>query len=345
MRTIYSDAHQKHAGAKEFVNGQMVPMFEKPERMDMVLKRMTEVGFGDLHPPQAFGIEPMLKVHEEGYIDFLKNAYGRFREHGDPGDFASGFVFAMRGLRQAPNPNIYAQFGYYTFDLSVPFVEGTWQAIEASSDVALTARKQLAEGRGRAMFAVCRPPGHHAAAALAGGYCYVNNAAVAAQAWRDDGAKKVAILDVDYHHGNGTQSIFYDRADVLFVSLHGHPDQEYPYFAGYAEETGSGAGEGYNVNFPMKWGTGWQDYSEALEQGIARVRAYQPDALVISLGVDTYKDDPISHFKLDCDDYLRMGEMIAGLGLPTLFVMEGGYAVEEIGVNVVNTLTGFENAA
>ena len=345
MRMIYSDTHQKHAGAMEYVNGQMVPMFEKPERMDMVLKRLSEVGFGDLHPPEAFGIEPILKVHEEGYVDFLQNAYARFREQAGEADFASGFVFAMRGLRQAPNPNVFAQFGYYTFDLSVPFVEGTWAAIQSSCDVALTGRKALAERGERAVFSICRPPGHHAGASLAGGYCYVNNVAVASQACRDDGAKKVAILDVDYHHGNGTQSIFYDRDDVLFVSLHGHPDQEYPYFAGYAEETGSGAGEGYNVNFPMHWGTGWDDYAEALKQGIARIRDYKPDVLLVSLGVDTYKDDPISYFKLDSDDYLVMGEMIAGIDLPTLFVMEGGYAVEEIGVNVVNTLTGFENAA
>ncbi len=344
MRAIYSDTHWKHAGAKEFVNGGMVPMFEKPERMDMVLKRMTEVGFGELQGPESFGLEPILRVHDAGYVDFLQNAYQRFRAHGDEGDFAAGFVFAMRGLRQAPNPNIYAQFGYYSFDLSVPFVEGTWDAIQASSDVALTGRKLLSESGARAVFSICRPPGHHAAASLAGGYCYVNNAAVAAQALRDDGAKKVAILDVDYHHGNGTQSIFYERDDVLFVSLHGHPDQEYPYFAGYAEEAGAGAGAGFNLNFPLPWGTGWEGYAEALRRGIARIQSYRPDALVVSLGVDTYKDDPISHFKLASDDYLRMGEMIAEIGQPTLFVMEGGYAVEEIGINVVNTLTGFEHA-
>ena len=341
---IYSDAHQKHAGAMEYVNGRMVPMFEKPERMDMVLKRLSEVGFGDLHPPESFGTAPILRVHEDGYVDFLQNAYARFREHGDEADFASGFVFAMRGLRQAPNPNVYAQFGYYTFDLSVPFVEGTWEAIEASSDVALTGRKALSERGERAVFSICRPPGHHAGPALAGGYCYVNNVAVAAQAFRDAGAKKVSILDVDYHHGNGTQAIFYDRDDVLFVSLHGDPDQEYPYFAGYAEETGSGAGEGYNVNYPMPWGTGWQPYAEALERGIARNRDYRPEVLLVSLGVDTFTEDPISHFKLGSDDYLRMGEMIAGLDLPTHFVMEGGYAVEEIGINAVGVLTGFEEA-
>jgi acetoin utilization deacetylase AcuC-like enzyme len=190
-------------------------------------------------------------------------------------------------------------------------------------------------------FALCRPPGHHAHAATMGGYCYINNAAVASQAFVDRGAGRVAVLDVDYHHGNGTQSIFYDRSDVLVVNIHGDPQQEYPYFLGHADETGSGAGEGFNFNLPLRWGTGFTQWQEALEAGCQRVARYAPDVLVVSLGVDTYKDDPISQFKLDSPDYLRIGARIAKLGLPTLFVMEGGYAVEAIGVNVANTLEGF----
>ena len=177
---------------------------------------------------------------------------------------------------------------------------------------------------------------------MAGGYCYVNNAAAAAQAFLDQGAARIAVLDVDYHHGNGTQDIFYDSDRVLFVSLHGHPDQEYPYFAGYAEETGSGAGEGFNCNYPLPWGTAWDRYAEALDDGIARIRAFAPEALVVSLGVDTFEKDPISHFRLTSPDYLALGRRIAAMKLPSLFVMEGGYAVEEIGVNTVNVLQGFE---
>ena len=210
--------------------------------------------------------------------------------------------------------------------------------------MALTGQRLVKAGE-RAVFSLCRPPGHHAMRDMGGGYCYVNNAAVAAQAFREGGAGRVAILDVDYHHGNGTQSIFYERGDVLFVSLHGDPDQEYPHYAGYADETGAGAGEGRNVNYPMPWGTAWADYGAALDDGIGKIRDFGPDVLVVSLGVDTFKEDPISKFKLESEDYLRIGEQIAGLGLPTHFVMEGGYAVEAIGVNAINVLLGFEGKA
>ncbi|MFK7944016.1 MAG: histone deacetylase family protein, partial [Paracoccaceae bacterium] len=173
---------------------------------------------------------------------------------------------------------------------------------------------------------------------------FLNNAAIAAQAFRDAGAARVAILDVDFHHGNGTQAIFYDRSDVMFLSLHGNPDDAFPYFLGDADESGTGAGEGFNVNYPLPQGCPFDTWAEALEDACARIRAYAPDALVVSLGVDTYKDDPISFFRLESADFRSYGARIAEMGLPTLFVMEGGYAVEEIGVNTVNVLEGFEDA-
>ena len=345
MKIIYSNDHRGHAGGKELIDNRLVPQFEKPARMDMILDRLRETGFGTLKEPERFGLEPLLKVHDPGYLAFLSEAYAQWHaDKKDADDFALPFVFGMRGLRQKPGKSIDSRLGHYCFDLGVPFVAGTWQAVQRSADVALTGRKLVAADE-RTAFALCRPPGHHAARDLAGGYCYINNAAVAAQAFRDGGAARVAILDVDYHHGNGTQDIFYARADVLFVSLHGDPEQEYPYFAGYADERGAGDGEGHNLNYPMPWGTAWERYGEALADGLAKIRAFGPNVLVVSLGVDTFKDDPISQFKLEHEDYLRLGEMIAGLGLPTLFVMEGGYAVEAIGVNVVNTLSGFEQAA
>ncbi|EQL41595.1 acetylpolyamine aminohydrolase [Pseudomonas aeruginosa VRFPA03] len=200
-------------------------------------------------------------------------------------------------------------------------------------------------GDAQPIFALCRPPGHHAGGDFMGGYCFLNNAAIATQAFLDQGARRVAILDVDYHHGNGTQDIFYRRDDVLFASIHGDPRVEYPYFLGYADERGEGAGEGCNHNYPLAHGSGWDLWSAALDDACVRIAGYAPDALVISLGVDTYKEDPISQFKLDSPDYLRMGERIARLGLPTLFIMEGGYAVEAIGINAVNVLQGYEGAA
>jgi len=175
-----------------------------------------------------------------------------------------------------------------------------------------------------------------------GGYCFLNNAAIAAQAALDGGAGRVAILDVDFHHGNGTQEIFYRRRDVLFLSLHGDPLDAFPYYLGGANETGEGEGEGFNVNYPLPPGTPYKAWGAALDDACRRIADYAPDLLIVSLGVDTFKDDPISFFKLESDDFTRYGARIARLGLPTLFVMEGGYAVAEIGINTVNVLTGFE---
>jgi acetoin utilization deacetylase AcuC-like enzyme len=177
-----------------------------------------------------------------------------------------------------------------------------------------------------------------------GGYCFLNNAAIAAQAFLDGGATRVAILDVDFHHGNGTQEIFYQRNDVLFLSLHGDPLDAFPYFLGFADEAGEGEGEGFNVNYPLPPGTTYDKWGAALQDACSRVAAYGPDALIVSLGVDTFENDPISFFKLTSDNFRRYGARIAKLGLPTLFVMEGGYAVAEVGINTVNVLEGFENA-
>ncbi|MNL12512.1 Acetylpolyamine aminohydrolase [compost metagenome] len=198
----------------------------------------------------------------------------------------------------------------------------------------------MAPGGPRAAMALTRPPGHHAGADFFGGYCFLNNAALAAQALRDAGAARVAILDVDYHHGNGTQSIFYERGDVLTVSVHGDPTTEYPFFLGYADEEGEGAGFGANLNLPLAAGTDFATWTQALQQGLSAIQAFKADAVVVALGVDTYEGDPISKFKLKSADYLEVGRMLASLGLPTVFTMEGGYAVADVGINVANVLEG-----
>jgi acetoin utilization deacetylase AcuC-like enzyme len=239
--------------------------------------------------------------------------------------------------------SISGKLGYYAMAGETSISAGTWEAASAAADVALTAAARLDQGA-RAAFALCRPPGHHAARDLYGGYCFLNNAAIAAQYLRDRGAARVAILDVDFHHGNGTQDIFYDRADVLYVSLHGDPLQAFPYFSGYADETGTGAGAGFTFNLPLPPGTTFEVWQEALRAALARIADFRADALVVSLGVDTYAEDPISFFRLESADFTRYGRMLGDCRLPTLFVMEGGYAVGAIGVNVVNVLGGFEDA-
>jgi acetoin utilization deacetylase AcuC-like enzyme len=343
MKTVYSEDHVLQSGRVELIGGELVPCFERPERARMVLDRVREVGLGDVVPPRPFGREALTTVHDPAFVDFLETAWERWRSvHGDRD--ALPMNWAVRTMRQRVPDAIDGKLGFYCLDAATPITAGTWRAAAAAADCALTAASFVFRGE-RAAFALCRPPGHHAARDLYGGYCFLNNAAIATQHLLDDGARRVAILDVDYHHGNGTQALFYDRGDVLFASIHGDPRQEFPYFLGYADEKGEGAGAGLNFNYPLPWGTKVERWLDALEAASRNVRSYAPDALVVSLGLDTFRGDPISHFELSTDDYPEVGRRIAKLGLPTLFVFEGGYAVEALGVNAVNVLTGFEDGA
>lgn len=340
MQTIITSKHLLHQSPGELTADGYVPAFEKPERAELVLARANEVGLGPVSSETPHGMEDILRVHDSGLVNLLENAAREWAELGRPPG-AIPFTWLTRGMRQDRVPSsLDGRLSYYCFDAGCPVTPTSWEAIKSSADCALTATDLMIAGAASA-FALCRPPGHHAGADYYGGYCFLNNIAIAAQKLLDKGAKRIAILDVDYHHGNGTQQIFYDRSDVLVVNLHGDPNTEYPFHLGYADEIGIGAGEGYNVNFPMPHGTAWDSYSVALAEGIKSIATFAPDAVLVSLGVDTYKGDPISHFKLDHPDYLRMGEMIKSLGKPTLFVMEGGYAVAEIGINAINVLTGF----
>lgn len=343
MKTVFSPLHLGHVDQTELVAGAIVPGFETTSRAEIIRARVEAVGLGAILPPQVHDIAAAKRVHRADYIDFLPRVWPMWQSAGHSGT-ALPFTWPVRGLRaDVPPLGIEALLGYYSFDAGAGFVAGTFDAIKSSLDVALTAATLVGDGE-RAAFALCRPPGHHAGSAFMGGYCYINNAATAAQWFRDHGAARVSILDVDYHHGNGTQEIFYERGDVLVVNLHGDPRTEYPFFLGHADETGAGAGEGFNLNLPMPFGTAWDVWGEALETGCRRVAAFAPDVVVVSLGVDTFEKDPISRFRLRTGDYPRIGRRIAALGKPTLIVMEGGYAVEEIGLNAVGVLTGFEDA-
>jgi acetoin utilization deacetylase AcuC-like enzyme len=344
MKTIYSEDHRLQDGKAELIDGKLLPCFEMPRRAEIVIARVRETGLGEVLAPESFGRGPIERVHRKSFVDFLEGAWAVWTAAGRDWD-ALPLVWQVRGLRADREPaSIDGKLSYFSFDAGTPITAGTWRAVTSAVDVALTGQAMVAGGE-RAVFALCRPPGHHAATDYYGGYCFLNHAAIAAQAFRDAGAGRVAVLDVDYHHGNGTQSIFYDRPDVLFCSLHGHPAQEFPFFLGYEDEIGEGPGKGCNRNYPLPWGTGWEAWSEALDDACRQIGRFGPEALVVSLGVDTFKEDPISQFKLDSPDYLEVGRRIANLGLPTLFVMEGGYAVEAIGVNAVNVLLGFEETA
>lgn len=346
MLTVYSEEHKLHDGGAELSAGQLVPCFEAPSRVETIVARVRSVGLGPVVAPGDHGRGPIERVHSPRFVEFLATAWEQWRARGRT-DGALPFTWPHRHLRAIEPELISGKLGYYCFDAATPIVAGTWRAAYGSAQVALSGAALLASGASRqerAAFALCRPPGHHAASDLYGGYCFLNNAAIAAQALRDAGAGRVAVLDVDYHHGNGTQAIFYDRSDVLFLSLHGDPRTEYPFFLGYEDERGIGEGEGYNVNYPLPRGSGFEPWSEALEDACHRIERHAPDVLVVSLGVDTYKDDPISSFRLESADFTTYGRRLARLGLPTLFVMEGGYAVEAIGLNAVNVLQGYEEA-
>lgn len=339
MRTFYTDAHSLHAPLAEFEAGRLAPAVEVPARVDDILREIKSRDLGDILTPQHFSAEPILRVHDPEFVQFLEVAYERWKKRNGSDTAAFPSSWPGRHLRALPTENIEAQLGYYTFDTATPILPGTWAAARAAVNVALSGAQVLYKGA-RSAFALCRPPGHHAARDVFGGYFYLNNAAIAAQWLRDQGFRP-AILDVDYHHGNGTQQIFYDRDDVLFVSIHADPNLAYPHYLGFADETGTGAGEGYNLNLALPLGSGWDIYAEALREAGDRIRKFKPDVLVISLGVDTYENDPISKFKLTREDFLRLGENIAALKTPTLFVMEGGYAIQDIGEITVNALAGF----
>ncbi len=343
MLTIYSEDHRLHHGAAELYRGRLVPCFEMPARAEQVLDRVKAAGLGAVVAPDPLDRAALARVHAEDYLAFLETAWDEWQALGETGD-ALPYAWPATGLRRdVPPEHIDGKLGFYSIDAAVPITAGTWRAITSSAACALTGARQIVEGAASA-FALCRPPGHHAGARAMGGFCYLNNAAIAAQYLRDNGAGRVAILDVDYHHGNGTQSIFYDRGDVFFASLHGDPAVEYPFFLGHADERGEGDGLGANRNFPLPWGTSGADYLSALDAALADIAAFAPDMVVVSLGVDTFAEDPISHFKLHGPDFAEIGRRVAGLGRRTLFVMEGGYAVADIGANVAHVLTGFAGA-
>ncbi len=342
MKTIYSENHKLQHGDFELVADGLVPVFEMPRRAEIIHARVQAVNLGEILTPRDFGLEPIKRIHTAPYVQFLENAWREWTAAGHA-KHALPYTWAVRQMNQTRAPvAIEAKLGFYSLDAAAPITPTTWQAITSSVNVALTGAELIKNGSS-SVFSLCRPPGHHAAADYMGGYCFFNNVAIATQYFLDNDAARVAILDIDYHHGNGTQAIFYDRADVLLINLHGDPSVEYPYFLGYADETGNGAGEGFNINYPMPHGTTFETWNANLELACQNLERYAPDVVLVSLGVDTFKHDPISQFLLETPDYLKIGAQIAKLGKPTLFVMEVGYAVEEIGVNAVNVLLGFED--
>ena len=349
MITFFTPQHQRHAPEYEFFRGERVACFESPARADFVHHEQVARGH-EIREPDVDSAEVLGQVHTARYLAFLESAWVQWvaLDAGNAVRQPFPSVWPVRTLRSDVEPqNFTAKLGLYSMDNGSAMVAGTWAAAKAGADAAasaavLVSSKASNNSTVKAAFCATRPPGHHAGADFMGGYCFLNNAAVAAQTLRNEGCAKVAILDVDYHHGNGTQSIFYDRADVLFVSIHGDPRTEYPFYLGHADETGEGAGHGFNLNLPLPAGSSKKVWFAALTTACEKIMQFGADALVVSLGLDTFADDPISTFALQTSDYLELGAALKVLGLPTVFILEGGYAAKELGVNAGNVLRGFE---
>jgi len=333
------------------MGGRPVPCFEKPERISAIERALSETGGFRLLAPTEHGLEPITDVHDPALVDLLERVWSDALASGAtdgtapliPDTFLVGpLAGGGYGGSGTARP---ARLGAHCLDTATPIVAGTIAAARAAVDVALTAADLVLDGQALA-YGLCRPPGHHAARAMYGGYCFFNNAAIVAERLARRGASRVAILDVDYHHGNGTQQIFWERGDVLYVSLHADPGRAFPYFSGHTDETGAGAGKGFNRNFTLAARTGIDAYAAALDKACAIVADFDPDApLVVSLGFDTFEHDPIADLALTTDDYAHVGSMIAGLKRPTVLLQEGGYAIEAIGANAVSFLSGFGSLA
>lgn len=343
MRAFFSQSHVAHAPKTYLRNGKVSPYKDVPERVMSMLAVAQELGY-EIVAPRDFGEDPLLRVHSSEYLHFLATAYERWCvlvADGDGSEMAYADRYLVRDYQSRLPSSIQGQIGYYLSGSSVPIVESSYLAIVASAYTALEGAEALLAGDDSA-YAICRPPGHHAYRDLAGGYCYLNNSAIAVEHLKTR-FPRVAVFDVDVHHGNGTQGLFYRRGDVFFASIHADPNYAYPFYSGYGDETGEGKGAGTTLNLPMPVGTSDAAYVEALATAINAIGRFSPDALVISLGLDAHRDDPQRLFALSTDTFRVIGEAIGGLKLPTLFVQEGGYAVGDVGASLGAFLGGYSN--
>ena len=347
MRVVYDPRHVLHDPGTEVQHGVPMPMYEVPARVESIRAALLADSEFAFTGPTDHGLGPVSAVHNEGLVRFLAESWSLWRRHGGgggamPPQYLPDSVLhpAMReGMGPAREPSgAMGRIGYWCWETMTPLVAGSYRAALTAVDVALTAADLLLAGDS-AVYGLARPPGHHCPRSAFGGYGLFNYSA-AATAYLAERAGRVAVLDVDYHHGNGTQQIFYQRADVLYVSLHADPDRAYPHFIGWADERGAGAGEGFTLNLPLPPGCTNYDYLGALDTALERVAGHDAAVLVVSLGLDTYGQDPIADFALSTDVYHEVGRRVAGLGLPTLVLQEGGYFLPKLGENARTWLRG-----
>lgn len=342
MYTVYTDKHLLHTTDRVTVEGNPFVSEEVPARAEILHAAVEAAGLGPIVPPADHGLAPILAVHDADYVHFLETVFAESAAYyGEPTPVFT-WTFATRHTGRKPR-SWRGLLGYYAFGWGSPILDGTWTAAYWSAQCALTAADLVLAGE-RAAYALCRPPGHHAARDLYGGFCYLNNAAIAArylQTWHQG---RVAILDIDYHHGNGTQAIFYADPGVLYCSLHAHPDDDYPYYWGEASEMGAGPGEGLNRNWPLPPGIDDAGYLAALDEALSAIHDFSPQALVVSAGLDIGAGDPSGGFNITAAGLAEIGCRIAALGLPAVIVQEGGYRPDTLGENAVALLSALSLA-
>ena len=340
MRVLHSPASSRHDPDSYFRRGTIVSHPEQASRYTILREAVAAAGHA-LSEASDAGIEPIRAVHDSGYLTFLEQAWERRDELPGVADEILSGHFARPHMHRRPD-GLLGLVGYYTADTSTPIRSGTWGAVYGSAQAAVAAA-DLAAAEGAA-YALCRPPGHHAYADSAGGFCFLNNSGIAAERLRTRLDGPVAILDVDVHHGNGTQGMFYGRGDVLTVSIHADPSSYFPFFTGYADETGTGPGLGWNRNLPLPHGSGDPVFLDAVEAGLEAVASVGPAALIVALGLDASEDDPIGALKVTTEGFARLGRLLASVPGPVVLVQEGGYLCEALPRNLVAVLGAFDEA-
>ncbi|MGE4324745.1 MAG: histone deacetylase family protein [Pseudodonghicola sp.] len=339
MKAIFDDRQWRHDPKHFISSGAIRPNLEQPRRIEILRAGAEGAGCAFQAPADA-GMGPIAAVHSAEYLTFLETIYPRWRRIEGAGEEVIPNIHPGNRSDSYPKSAV-GQAGYHQADTACPIAEGTWEAAYWSAQTAITGADLISSGEARAAYALSRPPGHHAFADMAGGFCFLNNSGIAAERLRAKGFRP-AILDVDVHHGNGTQGMFYDRDDILTVSIHADPERFYPFFWGHAQERGTGRGLGFNLNLPLPRGTGDADYLQTLEVALQRVRSFGTDALVVALGLDASIDDPFQGLAITQEGFARIGAAIAATGLPVLFVQEGGYISDTLGVNLTRILSGFQ---
>jgi acetoin utilization deacetylase AcuC-like enzyme len=344
VRVVYSPKHSLHDAEHDVQAGVPTRHWERPSRAEAIREALQQDGRFTFEPPTQHGLAPIEAVHARGLVAFLEEAWQVWRAATVAPEMFPDTVMHPRlrdgmGECQVEPRAPIGRLGYWGFDTGTPIVPGTYEAARASADVAVTA-SDLVLGGESAVYGLCRPPGHHTAHAVYGGFCYFNNAAIAAEHLVRQSGERVAVLDVDYHHGNGTQQIFYQRSDVPYVSLHGDPMRAYPFFVGHSDETGAADGAGSNLNIPLPVGATNEQYLAALDRALEALVAFKPSVTVVSLGMDTYGQDPLGDFSLTTPVYAEMGKRVAAAAGRLVILQEGGYYLPHLGENVRQWLLG-----